>query len=117
MPKKSIMTAGRIAFLVGVFGAIIIGALSGFGAFTIGAILTTILILSGLVMGLFNIKEKETTSIMLAALVIGGGSGILVALPYFFGKVFESILTTLTYVLIPMAIVVAIITVIKKGKP
>jgi len=68
------MKYGEIAFLAGVVLALVVGVLSGF--IPQKTLLLGILGLLGLVVGLVNIREKEVTSFLVAAiafLVAGNG--------------------------------------------
>ena len=106
---------GAIAYMVGFFGAILIGLLVGLGAFEMGVVLTTILIISGIVIGLINIVDSESIPLMVAALVIGGGAGILSTLPWI-GEPIASILSALAMVILPAAVVVAFKVIMQKAK-
>ena len=113
MAKK--MTAGAIAFLVGIGLAVLLGILKSIGAFEGGPVVNTILILAGLVIGFMNISQKETLPIMVSALVIGAGSGVLAVLPVV-GGMLEAILSALALVALPAGIVVAVMTFYNKAR-
>lgn len=106
---------GAIAYMVGFFGAILVGLLVGLGAFEMGVVLTTILIISGIVIGLINIVDSESIPLMVAALVIGGGAGILSTLPWL-GELIASVLSALAMVILPAAVVVAFKVIMQKAK-
>ncbi len=101
--------------MLGFFGALIIGVAVGFGIFEIGAMISTILIVAGLVIGMFNVGAGEKVSIMVASLLIGGGAGILANLP-FVGEFIVAILTTLAMVVLPAGLVVAFKVIMDKAK-
>ena len=105
---------GKIAFLVGIIGALILGLLAGLGLFQTAGWLLTILILSGVVIGLLNITEQESVPMMVASLVVGAGAGVLGAMPTV-GKVIGSVMTSLAAVVIPAAIIIAVVTIWKKA--
>ena len=97
---------GKIAFLIGFFGALVLGLLAGLKLFTAGVWLTTILIIAGIIVGLLNVKAKEEVALMVAALVIGAGAGVLATLP-FVGAIIAEILKALAEVMLPAGIVIA----------
>lgn len=101
--------------MIGFFGAIIIGFLSMFENFEMGLFLTTVLVLSGVGIGLFNITQKEKVPMMLATLVIGLGSAGLSVLP-FIGGLFQAILETLSIVFVPTGIVIAFFVIMEKSR-
>ena len=110
------MNFGKYAFMIGFFGAILVGLLGGFGLFDVSsAIITTILIIAGLAIGYLNADAKEQVPLMIAALVIGAGSAALVALEYV-GEFIGAILAALSLVAIPMAVVIAIMVFYQKAK-
>jgi len=98
---------GKIAYMIGIFGSIILGALGGLGFFEMGAIFSWILILAGLTIGFFNISDKEATSVMIASLVLGVSTGVLANLP-FVADFLISIFSAMTYVVLPIALVTAV---------
>jgi len=105
---------GNIAFMVGIFGSIIVGLLSAFEVFTAGAIVIWILVAAGLVIGFMNVKDKESVAVMVASLVLGGFSAVMAFLPVF-GDFVNAVFAPLFYVIGPMAAVVAIKTIIAKA--
>ncbi len=109
------MKIGGIAGIIGLAGAVVVGLLQGLELFSAPAIVSTILVIAGLVIGGLNITRKEATPFMVASLVLGVGSGVLSVLP-FFGNVLDSILTALASVSIPAGIVVAVNVVLGRGR-
>lgn len=103
------MNIGKIGFIVGFFGALLLGLLSGLGLFEAGAWMTVVLIIAGLIIGFMNITTDEAMLIMVSALIIGLGAGVLATLP-FIGVVLEAMLASLATVVIPVGIVVAVKT-------
>jgi hypothetical protein len=105
MAKK--MGIGRIAYLIGFFGAIIVGLLVGLGTIEAGTMLTTILVLAGVIIGFMNIATKESTAFMVASLVIGAGAGLLADLA-FIGPFIVAVLSAIAAVILPAAVIVAV---------
>ncbi len=68
---------GGLSYMIGFFGAVIVGLLAGFGLFTAGAIVTTILALAGLGIGLFNINSGERGLLLTATIAVALLSGLL----------------------------------------
>ena len=102
---------GGWAFLIGVILAVILGL---FGSLT--ATLGWVLVVLGLIVGLINITEKESTPFMMAgavlvivsALSVDAGLGSLPYLP--------NILNALMALFVPATVVVAIKTVFSYAK-
>jgi hypothetical protein len=109
-------TIGKIAFVLGIVGALILGVLSGLKLFDPTSIIfSSILIVAGIVIGLLNITDKESIPFMISALVLGVGTASLASLPYigfFLGAVFE----TLAKVILPASIVIAIKTAVQMSR-
>ena len=93
---------GSWAFLIGVVLAIVIGL---FGS--INQILVVVLVLAGLLVGLFNVGAKETTPFLLAGTVLvivsSFGKDVVSIVP-----VLDSTLQALLTLFVPATIVVAI---------
>lgn len=106
---------GTWAFMIGIVGAILLGLLAGLGVFSAGTGLTVLLVVAGLVIGFSNITVKEAVPVMVAALVLGGGAGILASLPLI-GGVVEAILASLAKVALPAGIVIAVKTIWEKAR-
>ena len=106
---------GKIAFLVGFLGAIILGLAAGLGVFEAAAWMTIALIIAGVVIGLLNVNSKELVAIMVAALVIGAGTGGLSLLP-FIGETLIVVLSSLATVMISVGVVVAVMAFYEKAK-
>jgi hypothetical protein len=109
------MSVGAIAYIVGFFGALLVGVLSAIGVFEMGIIGTTTLILAGVLIGLMNISNNEKMPVMVASLIIGAGAGVLATLP-FVGDFLVAILGSLAKVVIPAGIVVAFMVIMEKLK-
>jgi hypothetical protein len=111
---KAMKNVGRLAFVIGIIGAVVAGSLAGLGLFqTTGWFLTT-LIVAGVIIGLLNITEQESVPLMVAALVIGAGAGVLGGLPMV-GKFVGSLMTAIAAVVLPASIIIAIKTVYRKA--
>ena len=105
-----------IIYLIGIVGAIIVGILQGlFAAFEAPAIIATIFVVAGLLIGFLNITIKEAVPFMVATLMIGIGAGIFAILP-FVGVLLTAVLTNVAAVSIPAGTVVAVMTIIRKAK-
>lgn len=98
---------GAMAYLIAVFGSLILGLLAGLGLFEAGVVLTTILVVAGIIVGLMNIAQKEYVPVMVASLVLGAGSAVFAMLPLI-GDVLASMAGALAQVSVPVAVVVAI---------
>ncbi|MBI5872301.1 hypothetical protein HZB88_04430 [archaeon] len=98
---------GRIAFIIGVILALLIG-LFGWGASTAAI---SILIVIGLIVGLLNISEKEMTGFLFAVLVlvvIAKFGGDILSLVAGVGVYLQGILNALITFIVPTAIIVAL---------
>lgn len=104
---------GEWAFLVGVIIAVLVGLFAGKATGTIA----TVLVVLGIIVGLINITEKQTTGYLMAAavLLIAGltGSGFE-ALP--FGVQLSAMLGNIILFVAPAAVIVALKTVITLSK-
>lgn len=96
---------GEWSFIAGVVIAVLAGLLAGQVE---AGLLAVSLVILGLIVGLLNISEKETTSFLIAAvtLVIVGAAGLekLPAVGVFIGPVLTNIATFVA----PAAIIVAL---------
>ena len=114
MAKKKIGISG-IIYLIGIGGAIIVGLLQGlFATFEAPAIVATVFVVAGLLIGFLNITIKEAVPFMIATLMIGIGAGIFAILP-FVGTVITAILTNIAAVSIPAGTVVGVMTIVSKS--
>jgi len=104
MKKK--MGLSTILFLVGFFGAILIGALQYFDVLGEKAWIPIFLIVAGIVIGVMNVKIKERVPVALATLLLGASAGVLSQIPSV-GAFFEAILTKIAFLSVPIGIVVA----------
>ena len=103
MVKNKVNTIGGWAFLIGVVLAIILGLLPN----GINQTWTYVLVIAGLIVGLLNIADKETTPFLM--------SGIVLIIASTFGQVvmdgvpvFNGMLKTLLIIFVPATIIVAI---------
>lgn len=102
-------SVGYIAFLVGFAGAVLAAVLSFFDIWALdGTMVSTVLLIAGVLIGLMNVSKKERKGFMLSALVIGGSSGIMASLPFVGGFV-KAVINNLAFVALPAAIVSAVI--------
>ena len=117
MKKFKVKTKGigRLAWYIGIIGAILLGFLSGLGAFSINQTFTTILVVAGIIIGLVNITKKETMQFLLSVIGLAILSGAFLLVPSI-GGLLESIVETLAKTAIPAGMVVAIASVFKTAK-
>ncbi len=103
---------GEWAFLIGVIIAILVGLFKGATATGTTA---TILVVLGVLVGLINITEKQTTGYLVSAiaLLIAGSAG-LGTLP--FGTQISAMLGNIVLFVAPAAVIVALKTVVTLGK-
>jgi len=93
---------GKTAFVLGIIFALVLGLLG-----TINEVWIVLLIVIGLLIGLLNISEKETTSFLVSGViliivsVLGGSTFYNVQ---FFGKVLDALLM----IFIPATVIVAV---------
>ena len=106
---------GTIAFLIGFFGSILVGLLGAFGVFESGAMVSSILVISGIIIGLMNIEQKEKVPMMIASLVIGLGAGVLGSLA-FVGEFIVAVLNSMAVVFVPAGMVIAVLVVMEKAR-
>lgn len=109
MAKKS-GKLGAILAAIAILVALGVGIIEASGWLDIteyGGIVTTILVVFGIILGLFNIKQKESVPFMVAALVIAGGATALAVLPYV-GECVQILFSRIATLVIPAAIIVAI---------
>ncbi len=103
---------GEWAFLIGVIITLLVGLLKGATATGTTA---TILVVLGVLVGLINITEKQTTGYLVSAiaLLIAGSAG-LGTLP--FGTQISAMLGNIVLFVAPAAVIVALKTVVTLGK-
>ena len=111
------MGAGKIAFLIGIVGALLLGILNALNVFDASTVpmISIGLIIAGVVIGILNVKGGEAVPVMVASLVLGGSAGILAVLPQV-GDAISTILASLATVVLPAALVVAVVVLVKKLK-
>lgn len=105
---------GNWAFIIGVVLAIIMGIFGGFVAGYTETI-TYIMIILGLIVGLYNIAHKEAVNFLIAAIALlaVGGAG-LETLPVI-GSYVGAVLTQIAVFVAPAAILVALKAVYEMG--
>jgi len=103
---------GEWAFLAGVILALLVGLFQQEVAIGMTAM---ILVVLGVIVGLINIVERETTGYLVAAvaLLVAGSAG-LGTLP--FGAILSAMLSNIVLFVAPAAVIVALKAVITLGK-
>jgi hypothetical protein len=106
MKKVNIVQkAGSWAFIIGLILAIIAGF------WPIGPVITSVLIILGLIVGFLNVTGKETNSFLFSTLVLvvmASQGGQLLSAIQFVGPMLQSIFTSMMLFIIPAAVVVAL---------
>lgn len=107
---------GSWAFLVGVLLAVIVGIINGLEIYSLNsALVVGVLMVAGLIIGLFNIKSVESMPFLFSgiALIIAGvfGASVMQAVP-----VVSATLVAILDIFIPATIVVAIRNVFSMAK-
>ena len=102
---KTLQKVGSWAFIVGIILAILIGA------WPMGTVATSILIILGLAVGFLNVSGGECNSFLFASLVlvvISSFGGQLLGNIAFIGPVLQSIFKAMMLFIIPAAVIVAL---------
>jgi hypothetical protein len=106
--KKSVnvvQKAGSWAFIVG----LIIAIIAGF--WPLGTVMTSVLIILGLIVGFLNVTGKETNSFLFATLVLvvmtSMGGQLLGGIQYI-GPMLQSIFSAMMLFIIPAALIVGL---------
>jgi len=104
---------GEWAFIIGVLIAIVIGLFAGNLGENLQGWLILLLVVLGLIVGLLNISEKETTLFLVAsaALLITGTAGGSLAIIPVIGGYLQDIVQNIAVFVAPAAIVVALKTI------
>ncbi|MBW2997412.1 hypothetical protein KY349_03680 [Candidatus Woesearchaeota archaeon] len=100
-----VQKVGSWAFIVGLIVAIIAGF------WPLGTVMTTVLIVLGLIVGFLNVTGKETNSFLFAALVLvvmTSLGGQLLSNVQFVGPMLQSIFTAMMLFIVPAALIVAL---------
>jgi len=108
MAKKSGNAIGAWAFFIGVVLALLAGILSALNIVSLAdTSVMSILVILGILVGLFNVTSKESTTFLLSGtvLIIAStfGMGVMVMVP-----LLSAILMALLAIFVPAVIVVAI---------
>lgn len=101
----NIQKIGSWAFIIG----LIIAIVAGF--WPLGTVMTTILILIGLVVGFLNVTGTETNSFLFATLVLvvmSSLGGQLLSSIQYVGGMLQSIFSAMMLFIIPAAVIVAL---------
>ena len=101
---------GEWAFIIGVLIAIAIGVFAGNLGQNLQGWLVLLLVVLGLIVGLLNVSEKETTPFLVAAaaLLITGTAGSSLAIIPVIGGYLQDIVMNIAVFVTPAAIVVAL---------
>lgn len=102
---------GGWAFLIGVILAVVVGFFPSVGTSTV----MTTLVVIGIVIGLLNVADNETTPFLLSGVVLvlvsSAGAAMLSGIPYING-----ILYSLMAIFIPATVIVAVKNVLSLAK-
>ena len=92
-------------YMIGFFGAILLGLLEGMGvdALANATWVPWLLVVVGVMIGLYNVTTSETTGVLLAALVLGAASGILALLPVV-GTALDAIMVKISFLSLAVAV-------------
>lgn len=119
--KRSINKFGAWAFLVGVVLAVILGIFSD-QLISVNDIIIAILVIAGILVGLFNVKSQDSTKFLWAALALVlvaylGDNAISAwtAIPTV-GQMLRNILSALLVLFVPTTIIVALRAVFELAK-
>jgi len=102
---NTIQKAGSWAFIVG----LIIAIIAGF--WPLGTVMTSVLIILGLIVGFLNVTGKETNSFLFSTLVLvvmSSMGGQLLSTIQYIGPMLQSIFSAMMLFIIPAAVVVAL---------
>lgn len=114
MAKEKSKTLGAWAFLVGVILALVLGILNGFNGTEPQSWAVWILILAGIVVGIFNVTDKESYNFLLASLALvivsSLGGNVIEGLKdlQYIGPMLQSTLVYLLILFVPTTIIVAL---------
>ena len=115
MPRKKgtdTSTIGYVAFLLGVFIAIISGLFYAAGALdtAMQGFVAVVLVVLGLVVGLLNLLDKDVQIFLLAVIalaIVGAGAGGMALIPYI-GIPLAAIVNYIGVFVFPAAVIVAL---------
>lgn len=111
---------GNYSFIGGVVIAIILGlAIPGLAAIT--PVLTTLLVLLGLVVGYLNVAGKDTKDFLLIATILvlvsyAGSAGAILGSVQVIGRILQGIFSSIMAFVVPAAIVVGLQAVYELAK-
>ena len=113
--KADANTIGYVAFLLGIFIAIISGLFYAAGVLdsSMQGFVAIVLVVLGLVVGLLNLMDKDVSAFLMAVVaiaVVGAGAGGLALIPYI-GIPLAAIVNYIATFVFPAAIVVALKTI------
>ena len=110
----SLQKVGEYAFLLGVIVAVLAGLIAVFSASTLAGIadwIVVLLVILGIIIGLLNIKDKETSNFLIAAIALAIGAAAFSALDVLvtpLGGLIGQILAYIAVFVAPAAIIVAL---------
>lgn len=115
MAKTRGKVLGAWAFLIGVILALVIGLFSTRLGTSANSTILIILIVAGIIIGLFNISDKESQGFLFAALALiivsfmgQGAISVLGSVGYGVGDALKGILNALLILFVPTTIIVAL---------
>ncbi|MBW2972463.1 hypothetical protein KY359_05495 [Candidatus Woesearchaeota archaeon] len=100
-----VQKVGSWAFIIG----LIIAIIAGF--WPLGTVMTTILIIMGLIVGFLNVTGKETNSFLFSALVLvvmSSMGGQLLSEIQFVGPMLQNMFSAMMLFIIPASVIVAL---------
>lgn len=107
------MGLGGIIYIVGFIGAVLVGLLEGLNVMPVWTWVPLVLVIAGLVIGFLNITAGERVPVMIAALILGAGAGVLALIPTV-GGVLEAIFARIAFISLPVAIPPAVMILMEK---
>lgn len=105
----SLKQIGAWAFTLALAIIVITGIMAFLGKFELTATLGIVLAVLGLIIGLFNVTQKESVAVILASMLlfVGIGAGVFSLIPMFEGAL-ETMFQVIGAILFPAGFVVAI---------
>lgn len=109
------MSFSVILFLIGFGAAIILGLAEGFEIMPTQTWIPWVLVIAGLLIGIMNVSNNEAMPVMVAALLLGAGTGVLSLIPTI-GMTLEAVLVKIAFLSVPIAIPAGVKTLVNKIK-
>ncbi len=107
MAKKNVI--GIWAFIIAIFGSLILGLLVSLGLFEASVTVTVILLIDGIITGLLSIPKEKASTVIVIAMILGIGAGVFAVLPLV-GEFIDAMLVSLASVMIPAGITLGVKT-------